>query len=203
MLKRSDNKILDNLSRPLKNSPADHNQWSWLKHLSLKIILEKVLTQKKHKITHLLFQLWTCSVCIHCKTKTNKKICGFKKNRGFLKIFKNRNLLEANFLKIRSSINLPWGHARFHKKYGPVPFSRFFLYKQTDRQANYIYRYYKTNKIITWKKGANYHWSLVNWLKNRKKCDLQICKQRNVRSEKEVKGLSFSIHFEISENCNR
>ena len=47
-------------------------------------------------------------------------------------------------MKIWSSINLPWGHARSHKKFEPE-FSRFDVYwiqtnkqtnKQTDRQTN-------------------------------------------------------------------
>ena len=46
-------------------------------------------------------------------------------------------------LKIRSSINLPWGYVRSHKKTGPNQFSRFDVYwiqtnTQTDRQAKYI-----------------------------------------------------------------
>ena len=48
-----------------------------------------------------------------------------------------------SFLKIWSSINLSWGHARSHKKIGPDRFSRFdvFFYRngQTDRQTSQIY----------------------------------------------------------------
>ena len=40
-------------------------------------------------------------------------------------------------MKIRSSINLPWGHVRFHKKYGPDWFRRFDVYwSQTNRQTD-------------------------------------------------------------------
>ena len=49
-------------------------------------------------------------------------------------------------MKIGSPINLPWGHARFHQKFGPDRFSFFEVYwiqtnKQTPRQAKFIYRY--------------------------------------------------------------
>ena len=52
--------------------------------------------------------------------------------------------------KIRSSINLPWGHARSHTKFGPDRFNRLDVYwiqtnretyKQTPCQEKYIYRY--------------------------------------------------------------
>ena len=41
-------------------------------------------------------------------------------------------------MKIRSSINLPWGHVMSHKKFGPDRFSRltFIGYKQTNRQTD-------------------------------------------------------------------
>ena len=49
------------------------------------------------------------------------------------------NLNGGTFLKIRSSINLTWGHARSHKKIGPDRFSRFDVYWiQTYRQTSYI-----------------------------------------------------------------
>ena len=42
-----------------------------------------------------LFQLWTFSLCIHCKTK--QKVADFiKKIRGFSTFKENRILLEAN-----------------------------------------------------------------------------------------------------------
>ena len=44
---------------------------------------------------HHLFQLWTFSLCIHCKTKTNK----------ISRIFKKLNFVRGKFLKIQSSIN--------------------------------------------------------------------------------------------------
>ena len=52
------------------------------------------------------------------------------------------------FLKIWSSIHLPWGHARSHKKFGPDRFSRFDVYwiqtnKQTDTQAKFIWILWK------------------------------------------------------------
>ena len=97
---------------------------------------------------HLLFQLWTVSLCKHCKRKTNKYFADFIKIISWiLKIFKNRILLEANFSKL--SINLPWGHVRSHKKCWPDRFNSFDVYwiqtdrqtnKQTDRQAKFIYR---------------------------------------------------------------
>ena len=51
--------------------------------------------------------------------------------------FQKQNFDGGKFLKIRSSINLPWGHARSHKKCGADRFSRFDVYWiQTDRQTN-------------------------------------------------------------------
>ena len=46
-------------------------------------------------------------------------------------------------MKIRSTINLPWGHARLLKKFGPDRFSRFEVYwiqtnKQTPKPNLYI-----------------------------------------------------------------
>ena len=54
-------------------------------------------------------------------------------------------IVKQTFLKIRSSLNLPWGHARSHKKCVPNRFSHFDVYwiqteKQTPRQAKCIYR---------------------------------------------------------------
>ena len=52
------------------------------------------------------------------------------------KIFKNRILLEANLLKIRSSINLPWCNMRSQNKFEPDRCSRFDVYwTQTNRQT--------------------------------------------------------------------
>ena len=58
--------------------------------------------------------------------------------------FQKSNFDGGQFLKIRST-NLPWGHARLHKKIGPDRFSRFDFFwiqtnkqtpKQTDKQTN-------------------------------------------------------------------
>ena len=69
---------------------------------------------------------------MHCK----------KKISWIFKILKNRILFEAFFKKIRSLIKLPWGHARSHNK-GPdlLAVLTFIGYKQTDRQAKYLYRF--------------------------------------------------------------
>ena len=67
---------------------------------------------------HLLFQLWTCSLCIvyciHCKTKTNKNF--------------------VDFQNIKSTINLSWG---LTTNFCPIgsPVLRFFGYKQTNTQG--------------------------------------------------------------------
>ena len=51
--------------------------------------------------------------------------------------FQKSNFVGGNFLKIRSSINLPWGHARLHKKFGPDRLIRFDVYRiQTNKQTN-------------------------------------------------------------------
>ena len=71
----------------------------------------------------------------------------YKKNFVDFKNFLKSNFDRGKFLKIRSSINLPCGHAWFHKKFGPNRFSGFDVYliqtdtqtnKHPDRQAMYI-----------------------------------------------------------------
>ena len=71
--------------------------------------------------------------------------------------FQKSNFDGGKFLKIRSSINLPWGHVMSHKKFGPDRFSRFDVYwiqtnkhpnKQTDRQAKIIYRLMTFHKTL-------------------------------------------------------
>ena len=46
-------------------------------------------------------------------------------------------------MKILTSINLPWGHARSHKNVGPIGLAvlTFIGYKHTDKQAKFMYRY--------------------------------------------------------------
>jgi len=90
---------------------------------------------------HILFQLWTFSVCIHCKTKTKKFADFIKKCCVFSKLYGNRILLGSIFLKFRSFINLFWGHVRSYKKFGPDRFSRLNVYRiQTHRQKSKVYR---------------------------------------------------------------
>ena len=50
--------------------------------------------------------------------------------------FQKSNFDGGKFLKILSSINLPWDHMMSHKKFGPDRFSRFdvWSYKRTDKQ---------------------------------------------------------------------
>ena len=67
-----------------------------------------------------------------------------------LKDFQKWNFDGGKFLKIRLSINIPWGHARSHNKLGPDRFSRFDVYwiqtdgqtdRQTDKQTSKVYMY--------------------------------------------------------------
>jgi len=56
-------------------------------------------------------------------------ICGFyKKKIGGFQNFPKSNFVRSKFLKNRSSLNLPCGHARSHLKFGPDRFSRFDVY---------------------------------------------------------------------------
>ena len=75
---------------------------------------------------------------MHIKTKTNKKFHEFYK-----KNFQKLNFVGGKCVKIRSSINLTWGHPRSHTKVGPDRFNRFDVYliqtnnTQTDKQSIY------------------------------------------------------------------
>ena len=75
--------------------------------------------------------MWTCSLCVHRKTK-QKKFADFNKEfRGFSefsKIWWKSNFDGDKYLKFWPFINLPWGHARSHKKFGPDRFNRFDVY---------------------------------------------------------------------------
>ena len=49
------------------------------------------------------------------------------------------NFVRGSFLKIRSSINLPWGHLGPHKKFGPNGSAVLTFIGHLDTQAKYIY----------------------------------------------------------------
>ena len=77
-------------------------------------------------------------VCI-VKQKQTKSLRIYNIISWIFKIWWNLILVETNFeiLKFWSSVNLPWGHVRFHKKFGPDRFSRFDVYWiQTDKQTD-------------------------------------------------------------------
>ena len=61
-----------------------------------------------------------------------------KKFRGFSK-FSKQNFDGGKFLKIRSSLNLLWGHARVHKNIVPNRFSRFNFYWIQSDPIKYSY----------------------------------------------------------------
>ena len=74
--------------------------------------------------------------CEHFLKQKTKKILQIKKKE----IVDFQNFQKGKFLKIGSSINLPWGRVRSHTKFGPYRFSRFDVYWiQTNTQANCIY----------------------------------------------------------------
>ena len=78
------------------------------------------------------------------RVNKNKKFRGFKKNNFVVfQNFQKSNFDGGEFLKIRSSINLTWEQASFHKKFGHNRFRRFHIYwiqtnKQTDELNLYI-----------------------------------------------------------------
>jgi len=71
---------------------------------------------------------FNCEHCIHCKTKTNKNLVDFQN-------FQKSNFVRGKFLKIWSSINLPWGQARPQNKFGSIGSAvlTFTGYKQTNK----------------------------------------------------------------------
>ena len=66
-----------------------------------------------------------------------KKIADLKINVVEFQNFQKSNFDGGKFLKIRSSINLSWGHMGLQKKLGPDRFSRLLdTNKQTDKQTD-------------------------------------------------------------------
>ena len=80
--------------------------------------------------------LWTFSLCIHCKTKSKKKVCRFFKTN-----FEDfQNLMKIEFcwrliFEILIPINLLWGYVRSHIKADPDRFSQFWRLLDTNKQT--------------------------------------------------------------------
>jgi len=62
--------------------------------------LNVVLTIFKKKLGFYLLQLFTFSLCIHCKTKTNKKFRVFKKIVDFQSFQKSNFVRQAKYIYI-------------------------------------------------------------------------------------------------------
>ena len=78
------------------------------------------------------------------KQKQTKTFADFiKENFEDFKNSQKWNFDGGKFLKIPSSINLTWGHARSLKKLGPIGSAvlTFIGYKRTDRQTSKVHRY--------------------------------------------------------------
>ena len=58
--------------------------------------------------------------------------------------FRKSNFVRGKLLKIRSSINLPWGQTKFHKKFGPDRFSRLL---DTNKQTNKLNLYIDKRRV--------------------------------------------------------
>ena len=84
----------------------------------------------------------------------NFKLWLYLKVPGFNNIFSRISKISQKsetfgykfFSLFSTNVNLPWDHVRSHTKFGPNQFSRPFwrlldTNGQTDRQANYIYRF--------------------------------------------------------------
>jgi len=87
---------------------------------------------------HFLIQLRKFSLCIHCLKK--KKVADFIKKIVYFQHLIKIKFVGGKFLKFWSSINLPWGHVKSHKKLGPIgsPVLTFIGYKQTSKVYIYI-----------------------------------------------------------------
>ena len=86
---------------------------------------------------HLLFHLWTFSICIHYKTKTNF----IKKCRGYSEIEFCKRLIFENSIVNKPSLGSP----RVPQKILTKRFSRFDVFwiqtdRQTNRQGKYLCR---------------------------------------------------------------
>ena len=70
----------------------------------------------------LLIQLWTFSLCIHCKIETNKMFADFIKqnNLGFLKFNEKLFLWEANFWSFDHPCHVMWWCAGPTQNLGPI-----------------------------------------------------------------------------------
>jgi len=112
----------------------------------------KPTSKDKHSIYTRLLGRFAPTFYFNCKhvlfvNIVKQKLVDFFKKSCIYKIFKNQILLEANFETL--FINLPWGHAGSHNKFGPDRFCRFDVYwiqtyktdtqRQTDK-PKFIYR---------------------------------------------------------------
>ena len=86
--------------------------------------------------------------------------------------FQNSNFVGGKLLKIRLSINHPWGRVMSHTKFGPDNFSRFDIYWiQTDKQSIYRYNFICVYHCII---CSFFSYYLLHFLDVKKKQDLII-----------------------------
>ena len=91
---------------------------------------------------HISYQLWTCSLCVHCKTKTIKRLCGvYKKNRWYSKCSKIEvrwRQIFKNLIIYKPSL-MSWGVP--HKNLARSVQPSYLLLDtngQTDKQSIYL-----------------------------------------------------------------
>ena len=87
-----------------------------------------------------------CSLCLNCKTKTNKKFADIIKKFMDFQNFQKSYFVRGKYLKIRSLITFLWVTRAPTKNLGPIGSAvlTFIGYKtqtnkQTPRQAKFIY----------------------------------------------------------------
>ena len=107
------------------------------------MMLEYIETRLTRALrVYLLFQLWTFSLCKHCKIKTNKKFADFiKTNFVDFQNFQKSNFVRGKFLKFWSSITFPgvmWGPTKMWAPLGSAVLT-FIGYKQTVTQTSKVY----------------------------------------------------------------
>ena len=124
-------RLVKNLVFPTEQKREKKKKWRQYIHVNclfdyLQVFFPRFENYEHFNFEHVLF----------VKLKQTKIRAFYKQN--FMD-FQNSNFVIGKFLKIRSSINLSWGHARSHKKNVCSSVQPCWRFMDTNRQTKYIY----------------------------------------------------------------